>query len=150
MNPAIHHIVELLYRDRRINEFIAQLKPAHLQEDLKSHCFCEIYRVAGKEPEKIITLHDNDQLFAWFVGMARMQLFSNRSSFAKYYRFNYNDDTCINSEEHTTEWAEMPQISPERLKKAEFIYQRIEAGESLNKRDLKKIIVDGSREAKNI
>jgi hypothetical protein len=86
ISNQIHSIVEKLYKDARIKEFLSKLKPTELQDDLKSHCILEVYRIAEKSPEKIIKLEADDQMFAWFVGVVRRQLTSERSTFFRKHR----------------------------------------------------------------
>ena len=127
MPPIIHTIVSKIYLDRRINEFIKKLKPESLQDDLKSHCICEIYRVAELHPGKIEALDSKDQLFAWFVGMAKMQLFSKRSTFYRKHRRCFDDDTLIdhNKADEQTEY-EFDVVDKAKEEMAEWIYKELE------------------------
>ena len=125
MSP-IHDIIESIYNDKRVNEFIAKLKPTYLQADLKSHCICEIYRVSNKYPGKIETLFHNNQLFAWFVGMAKIQLFSERSTFYRLHRRCFEDDVHLTHLSYNDIEFEVPTINHEVEKKVEYIYTQLE------------------------
>ena len=123
----LHEVVERLYRDKRLNEFIKKLKPECLQDDLKSHCFLEIYRVAETHPGKIEDLDKKNQLFAWFVGMAKMQLFSTRSTFYRKHRRQFADDTLIDMERPDEQiYFEFHNEDKERDRLIEWAYQQIE------------------------
>lgn len=78
---TLNAIVEQLYRDRRVNEFIRKQQPSDLQDDLLHHCISEFYRIAEKYPGKIEQLHTDNQLWAYFHGMACQQMHSTKSTF---------------------------------------------------------------------
>lgn len=127
MNP-IHDIIESIYNDKRVNEFIAKLKPTYLQADLKSHCIYEIYRLSNKYPGKIETLFQNDQMFAWFTGMAKMQLFSERSTFYRLYVRGFEDDVHLthisyNDNEYEFDWAI---VDAEKEETADWAYTQLD------------------------
>ena len=82
----LHQIVEALYRDSRVNEFIRKCRPTDLQDDLLHHCITEVYRIAEKYPGKIERLHDAGELWPWFHGMICQQLMSEKSTFYTRYR----------------------------------------------------------------
>lgn len=133
MSP-IHEIIESIYNDKRVNEFISKLKPTYLQADLKSHCIFEIYRISNKEPGKIEALFKNNQLFAWFVGMAKMQLFSERSTFYRQYIREFEDevhfehvaDKVVNFEFAYVREAEKKQAEEKAGVTADWIYHELE------------------------
>lgn len=83
---TLNAIVEQLYRDRRVNEFIRKQQPADLQDDLLHHCISEIYRIAEKYPGKIEQLHAGNQLWPYFHGMACQQMHSTKSTFWSRFR----------------------------------------------------------------
>lgn len=103
---TIHAIVEQLYRDRRVNEFIRKQQPSDLQDDLLHHCISEIYRIAEKYPGKIEQLHTDNQLWAYFHGMACQQMHSNKSTFWSKYRRPYmdlNESNCLSIKDELPE-----------------------------------------------
>ena len=86
----LHQIVEALYRDSRVNEFIRKCRPTDLQDDLLHHCITEVYRIAEKYPGKIERLHDAGELWPWFHGMICQQLMSEKSTFYTRYRRSFS------------------------------------------------------------
>ena len=96
----IHAIVEWLYLDKRVNEFIGKQQPAELQADLLHHCILEIYRIHDKTPGKIEALHAADQLWPWFHGMACMQLRSKKSTFFARFRRTFEPVEAIPVRHH--------------------------------------------------
>ena len=91
----LHYVVEQLYTDRRVNEFLGKMQPRLFIKDLTHHCILEIYRIGMKYPGKIEGLFKVYQLFGWFVGMAKMQLFSPRSSFYRLMLKEFADEMYI-------------------------------------------------------
>jgi len=90
LNAEVHRIVEQLYTDRRVREFISKQEPADLQQDLLSHCIMEVYRIAEKYPGKIEALAERNEIWPWFHGMACQQLRSNKSTFYTRYRRSFD------------------------------------------------------------
>ncbi|MGG7036948.1 MAG: hypothetical protein ACI7YS_17400 [Flavobacterium sp.] len=86
MFVQINDIVQWLYLDRRVNEFIRKQKPSDLQDDLLHHCIAEVYRINDKYPGKIIALFEANQLWPWFHGMVCNQLHSTKSTFYTKFR----------------------------------------------------------------
>ena len=85
----LHAIVQQLYTDRRVTEFISKQQPAELREDLLHHCIMELYRIATKYPGKVEDLWQRGELWPWFHGMACNQLRSAKSTFFSKFRRQY-------------------------------------------------------------
>ncbi len=88
----IHEIVTSVYNDRRVNEFLSKQEPADLRDDLKHHCVMEIYRMNAKYPGKIEALYQEGKMFAFFVGMVRNQLHSEKSTFFTRFRRHFEPE----------------------------------------------------------
>jgi len=101
----LHKIVTSLYNDRRVNEFINRLQPADLRDDLKQHCFLEIYRMEERHPGKVSALHQANQLWAWFHGLVRMQLTSEKTTFYRLFRRTMAGEDAIDF--NRPEWPDM-------------------------------------------
>ena len=83
---TLNQIVEQLYRDRRVNEFIRKQQPSDLQDDLLHHCISEVYRIATTYPGKIEKLYQDNQLWPYFHGIACQQMHSKKSTFFTKFR----------------------------------------------------------------
>lgn len=143
MALTLHKVVEQIYLDARVNEFLKKLRPEHLQEDLKSHCITEIYRVSEKYPGKIEWLAERDQLFAWFVGMAKMQLFSTRSTFYRKHRRCFADDTWIDIETpEAPQEFEFKEHDPEKERMIEWAYSQIERPDRKKRQWLRSTLIE--------
>lgn len=99
-------LVEAIYTDKRIREFIGKLHPEDLREDLLHHFIERLYKYEENHPGKLFMLAGKDkvfchcvggneakeqQLFAWVVGNIRMELTSPRSPFARKYRRKFSE-----------------------------------------------------------
>ena len=99
-------LVEAIYTDPRIREFIGKLHPEDLREDLLHHFIERLYTYEERHPGKLFILAAKDkvfckyvegneskeqQLFAWVVGNIRMELTSPRSPFARKYRRKFSE-----------------------------------------------------------
>lgn len=135
---TLNAIVEQLYRDRRVNEFIRKQQPADLQDDLLHHCISEIYRIADKYPGKIEQLHAGNQLWPYFHGMACQQMHSTKSTFWSRYRrpfVNLDETNYLSIKEEAQEFDDNGQFEAivDRLgaDAAHYAIQEVERQESL-------------------
>ena len=139
----MHIIVEQLYTDRRVREFIAKQEPADLRDDLLSHCICEVYRIAEKYPGKIEGLHDANQLWPWFHGLVCQQLRSKKSTFYTRYRRTFDPEEYIPKDAAT-----MPDIDfdiPNQIDEAllEYAYRIFEQPKKVLKYEAKQLDLFG-------
>lgn len=135
ISAEVHDIVKCVYTDKRIKEFISKLKPASLQDDLMMHCISEIYRVAELYPGKIEGLQERKQMFAWFVGMAKIQLMSKRSTFYRKHRREFCDETLIDTTKGEIEEPfEFKVHDPKKERMIEYVYCEIERTEKPNRK----------------
>lgn len=122
----LSNIIQGLYLDQRVKEFINKQQPCHLRGDLLHHCITEIYRINDKYPGKIEALYNKGELFAWFVGMVRNQLHSNKSTFFTKFRRVYLSEECI---PHNPDWPDYEIIQkPVNQAFVNQVYNNIESG----------------------
>ena len=120
---AINDIVLWLYKDQRVNQFIAKQHPQDIQQDLLHHCILEIYRLYEKWPGKIEKLHTEGKLWPYFHGMASMQLRSKTSTFFRKYRRGFEPEEKIPLMVQQPDEVEIKQVDQDFV---DYVYSQIE------------------------
>lgn len=83
-----------IYTSNEVKEVIAKLKPEHLQEDIKQHCFLELF---AKPDAEILDLHNRGKLKSYIVKTLYNTAHFSRTSFAKQLGKETPTDFCFPS-----------------------------------------------------